>query len=64
MITGSFFHRRIRKTIGTAKAGASAGDNVGYLLNAANPANQFRRPVDDAARALGLKLAIIPPWWR
>jgi hypothetical protein len=31
----------------------------GYLLNATNPANQFRRPVDDAARSLGLKLEIV-----
>jgi hypothetical protein len=31
----------------------------GYLVNAANPVNQFRRLVDDWARALDVKLEIV-----
>jgi putative ABC transport system substrate-binding protein len=56
MITGLFFFNVVGKRLELLKEVRPQATTFGYLLNAANPANQFRRPVDDAARALDIKL--------
>jgi putative ABC transport system substrate-binding protein len=59
MITGLFFLGVFEKRLELLKQVRPQATTVGYLLNASNPANKFRGPVDEAARALGLKLEIV-----
>jgi putative ABC transport system substrate-binding protein len=59
MITGLFFIGVFGKRLELLKEVRPQAITFGYLLNAANPLNQFMRPVDDAARALGVKLEIV-----
>src|SRR5262249_37779130 len=61
MITGLFlFASTVAKPVELLKEGRPRANTSGYLFHAANPGNpHFRRIVDQAARALGIKVEII-----
>src|SRR5262249_23738594 len=60
MITGVFQTGTSGKRLELLKEAMPQAHAFGYLMNASNPGNpQFKKAVDDAARALGIKLEVI-----
>jgi putative ABC transport system substrate-binding protein len=54
-----FFIGVFQKRLELLKEVRPQATTFGYLLNPTNPLNQFMRPVDDAARVLGVKVEIV-----